>query len=92
MWAPETCQRLSRSITSSGDKHTTGISSTECARKLKTVSTLGDVLAGVNKALREVQIRNFIRGSSPTIMGKINGNPAAITIDTGAENSWELKT
>ena len=45
------------------------------------------MLAGVNKAPKEVKIGSFIRGSSPTIPGKINGTPAAITIDTGAEVS-----
>ena len=58
-----------------------------CAGKLKTASTLGDVLAGVNKAPKEVKIGSFIRGSSPTIPGKINGTPTAITIDAGAEDS-----
>ena len=63
------------------------MSSKKSAGKLKTPSTLGDVLAGVNKAPKEVKIESFIRGSSPTIPGKINGTPAAITIDSGAEVS-----
>ena len=48
---------------------------------------MGDVLAGKNKAPREVKIGSFTKGSSPTIPGKINGNCVAITIDTGAEVS-----
>ncbi|KAJ3651553.1 hypothetical protein Zmor_017585 [Zophobas morio] len=83
--------RLSCSITSSEEKHTTEISSKKSAGKLKTASTLRDVLAGVNKAPKEVKIASFVRGSSPTIPGKINGTPAAITIDTGAEKI-RLKT
>ena len=35
----------------------------------------------------EVKIRSFTRGSGSTIPGKIYENPAAITIDTGAEVS-----
>ena len=79
--------RLSCSITSSEEKHRIEISSTECVRKLKTTSTLGDVLADKNKDPREVKIGSSIRGSSPTILGKINGTPVAVTIDTGAEVS-----
>ena len=45
------------------------------------------MLAGKNKAPKEVKIGSFTKGCSPTIPGKINGTPAAITIDTGAEVS-----
>ena len=38
-------------------------------------------------AASEVKIRSFTRGSGSTIPGKIYENPAAITIDTGAEVS-----
>ena len=34
-----------------------------------------------------MKIRSFTRGSGTTIPGKINGTPAAIIIDTGAEVS-----
>ncbi|KAJ3659394.1 hypothetical protein Zmor_011084 [Zophobas morio] len=88
MWAPGTSQtRLSCSITSSKEKHTTQISSTKYVGKLNTAITLGDVLAGKNKASREVKIGSFTKGSGPTIPGNINGTCVAITIDTGAEVS-----
>ncbi|KAJ3650007.1 hypothetical protein Zmor_021720 [Zophobas morio] len=45
------------------------------------------VLASENKADREVKIRSLTRGSGSSIPGKIYENPAAITIDTGAEVS-----
>ena len=65
--------RPSCSITSSKENHTTEISSTKYTGKLKTASTLGDVLAGKTKDPREVKIGSFTKGSSPTIPGKING-------------------
>ena len=44
-------------------------------------------LAGENKVPREVKVGNFIRGSSPTIPGKIEDKtPAVTTIDTGADS------
>ena len=51
----------------------------------KRTNTLGNVFAGENTAASEVKIRSFTRGSGSTIPGKIYENPAAITIDTGAE-------
>ena len=54
---------------------------------VKRASTLGNVFVGENKATSEVKIRSFTRGSGSTIPGKINGTPAAIIIDTGAEVS-----
>ena len=51
----------------------------------KRASTLGNGFAGENKAASEVKIRSFTRGSGSTIPGKIYENPAAITINTGAE-------
>ena len=74
-------------LTSSEEKHRRQISSTKSAEKLKTASTLGDVLAGKNKASREVKMDSFTKGRSPTIPGNINGTCGAITIDTGAEVS-----
>ena len=78
---------LSCSITSSEEKHTTEISSTKCAGKLKTSSTLGDVLAGKNKTPREVKIGSFTKDSSSTAPGKINASCVSITIDIGTEVS-----
>ncbi|KAJ3655398.1 hypothetical protein Zmor_014530 [Zophobas morio] len=51
----------------------------------KRTNTLGNVFADENTAASEVKIRSFTRGSGSTIPGKIYENPAAITIDTGAE-------
>ena len=56
-------------------------------RYLKGAGTRGKGFAGENKVTSEVKIRNFIRGSSSTVPGKINGTPAAIIIDTSAEVS-----
>ncbi|KAJ3643353.1 hypothetical protein Zmor_026070 [Zophobas morio] len=75
------------SITRSKEKHIIKISSTKCARKLKTASTFGDLLAGKNKVPREVKIGSLTKGSSPTIPGNIDENCVTITIDTGAEVS-----
>ena len=48
---------------------------------------MGNGFTGENKAASEVKIRSFTRGSGSTVPGKIYENPAAITIDTGAEVS-----
>ena len=56
-------------------------------RYLKGAGTLGNGFAGEHTVAREVKIRSFTRGSGSTIPGKIYENPAAITIDTGAEVS-----
>ena len=57
------------------------ISSTKCTGKLKTSSTLGNVLVGNNKTPKQVKIGSFTKGSNPTIPGKINRTWVAITID-----------
>ena len=56
-------------------------------RDAKGTSTLEDVIVGENKAASKVKIRSLTKGSASTILGKINENPAAIIIDTGAEVS-----
>ena len=56
-------------------------------RDVEGASTLGNGFAGENMVASEVKIRSFTRGSGSTIPGKIYENPAAITIDTGAEVS-----
>ena len=48
---------------------------------------MGELLAGNNKAPREVKIGSFTKGSSPNIPGKNNGSYVAITMDTGAKVS-----
>ena len=53
-----------------------------CHRSPKEASTLGNGVAA------EVKIRGFTRGSR--LPGKIYKNPAAITIDIGAEVRKEL--
>ncbi|KAJ3658600.1 hypothetical protein Zmor_010330 [Zophobas morio] len=46
---------------------------------------MGSVFVGENKVISEVKIRSFTRGSGSTTSEKIYANPAAVTIDTGAE-------
>ena len=54
-------------------------------RDVKGAGVLRNGFTGENKAASKVKIRSFTSGSSTTIPGKIYENPAAITIDTGAE-------
>ena len=71
LWAPGTSQtRLSCPTTSSKEKLTTEISP-KSTGKLKTASTWEDVLAGRNKAPKEVKIGSFTKSSSPTIRGRL---------------------
>ncbi|KAJ3652222.1 hypothetical protein Zmor_018205 [Zophobas morio] len=56
-------------------------------RDVKGAITLGNGFTGENKATSEVKIRSFTKDNGSTVSGKIYENPAAITIDTGAEVS-----